>query len=660
MEGHTLLQTSGADALSEKGIAVRQAWDASIGQALRRGMMPVIDATDGRANEDSWRWFARRYGAVADAWIVRREQDARRIRHAVTDARVYTVDSIDPTDLAAATGNRFVARYVEYSGGRIDRYLGGLRAAALRQGAPPPPRGVRLLMPPSLGDVLMQRRNGFMAAETMIQWWMAGGDALVMESDEVGGDFFPDIFGSPSPAWDSVALLFGLGEGAARRLPCTVTPDEHMALADSYWAAALNGPQLATAVLFASSQDRGRSAALLLPVPWHGPTEGLIEGVDFPGWRNGDPLRIEPERIRAEAGNERGLGHVRVPILMNGLRRVRLWPAGRPPLDRTTRLRALRPQIDGPETLSNVFRLHAAPPPSHGVRYVRLRLFGQGAGALGGEHAAETRTATLGTLPARGIGPQFEEGRVADVRNVAPFEGKSLFVTLRPVKPAHGFRINWDGRRIADASALIFYARVRWAEPSDDSSGRRPPSTVPLWFGSLSRRQRVSLTPDRWHLIVAPFDGFLSSDDNRDTFHLWPDDSQRHVVECELNGFAAVNAKAEDGRKIARSRAAVQWNEDGTQLRVLIEGTAAAPAAWQGRFDRPLRIKTGRVEQPEGFGGVNLTHRNAAQLVEIYIAAMPAAADGVSLATAQELFPLARPQDQPDLSRVIIAFEAER
>jgi len=50
VEGHTLLQTSGADALNEKGIAVRQAWDASIGPGPAQGH-DARHRRDGRAGQ---------------------------------------------------------------------------------------------------------------------------------------------------------------------------------------------------------------------------------------------------------------------------------------------------------------------------------------------------------------------------------------------------------------------------------------------------------------------------------------------------------------------------------------------------------------------------------------------------------------------------------
>ena len=99
--------------------------------------------------------------------------------------------------------------------------------------------------------------------------------------------------------------------------------------------------------------------------------------------------------------------------------------------------------------------------------------------------------------------------------------------------------------------------------------------------------------------------------------------------------------------------------EDGAKLRILIEGPVSEPVAWRGRFERPLRIAGGQVAQPPGLAGIGVAHRVAAQTVEINIAAMPSSSDGVSAEDARRLFPTVRPNENPDISRVLIEFDTE-
>jgi hypothetical protein len=195
-------------------------------------------------------------------------------------------------------------------------------------------------------DLVTQRRNAIFMLWTTMQGWMTGGDLVVVQGGEVGSDFFPGLSGEPGPAWEAVRRIFSLGEGTPRRLPCAVVPaTAGPGLGDTHWVAAENGPALVTALLMPGYADRARPVRLLLSVPWTGPTEGAVDGVrGVFDWRGSGPEPWGPNEVTlAAATSERDAdgrlwegarGHVELEVALDEFVRVRLWPAGRAPVDR--------------------------------------------------------------------------------------------------------------------------------------------------------------------------------------------------------------------------------------------------------------------------------------------------------------------------------------
>ncbi len=648
-------------------------WDDEIARALQRGMLPIVAVQSGTESAHAWHAAAARYGRIIHAWAVETSTQAEHIRHQVDGARVYGIGTTwRPVRLATADSPDFdalfISRYTEAFGGRIDRQAGRLRAAAWRAEHVLPPLGAWLRPPPSLQDIRMQRRNGARAVETIMQWLMAGGDLMIMEGAEIGSDFFPGQDGHPSPAWDTARLIFAMGDGTPRRSVCAVVPaaGDH-GLSDTQWVVSENGAELVTALLLAGYDDLGQSVRLHLPVPWSGRTEGLVEGVRYANWRDTNPENVPARELQLTAtaiptsADEAapappGFGHVTLGLSLDGLVRVRLWPAGRPPPSRTARLQGIPASIaTTPEILRGVFRLHSTPPPPI-YRYETLRQPDWSAGALGGGHTATVRPATRGTVPARLVGDSFRETGVSGIPNVVPRDAQSLFITFQPGVVAHGFRCFQSDQPVRQGAwGMMVYAKARVSTPPGIQTSSTP---AHLWLGHPARRERLDLALDRWQLITAPFDGFLRHGESAAFFHLWPDAAEKRSLEIELNGFMAMFTVSEDGRKLAAVRMATRWEDNRRRLLWLIEGPPGQPAAPWIRLEQPARVLTYAVAAPRGMRGVRLVYRDAAQWLEAWIPSLPAAGEGMSAADTRALFTGIAPD--PNMQRVLLELELER
>jgi hypothetical protein len=657
----------------EEGARRRAQWDEAVTAALRRGMMPIAEI-DGSGEPADWAYYAQRYGGALQAWIVSSEDAARTLREWIPGARVYGRAWFLLAEPQGATTSEFDAiffsTHTEAFGGRVDRRAGARRLQFLRAGMTPPELGGRFHPPASLGDISAQRRNALYVVWTTMQWWMTGGDSVVAQGGEIGSDFFPDVSGEPGPAWEAVRRLFSLGEGTPRRLPCAVVPaagDEP--LADSHWVAAENGPELVTALLMPGYPDRGRSVRLLLSVPWTGPTQGVIDGVrGLFNWQGGDPAPREPRAVGLTAAPskptaedrllEGARGHVELEVELDEFVRVRLWPTGRPPPERRRALERMPPERRaGPETVRGVFRVRRDPPPS-GVRYEVLRAARYSAGPTGGAHTSEVRTATRGSFPSQRIDDTFAARGTVEVRNVAPWEEESLFVTFRPDEQAHGFRLfaaqhGWRG-----AWGIMMYARARLTDPPPVRPGVPPPKPPSFWFGTPVRRERIEVPLEQWVMITAPYEGFWRRGENEAHVHIWPDMGETRGVELEINGCTAIYLTDNERRELGVARAAMAWSEDGRKLWLLIESEPGRPAVWQGRMERPIRIAGARTVAPERLAGVRVRHRDVAQMLEVHLPLMPEFESGRPAEKVRALFPRLRPD--PARSWVLIEIDVER
>ncbi len=273
----------GEDAATRK---TRVAWDRAITAALRRGLLPVVElqpAPGTGASEVGW--AANRYGGAVAAWLTRPLMPIPVLRDNIGGARVLSLYRQGiPTEADAV----FLYAAAGAFGGRIDRVAGRFRADdCWSKGHPAPPLGLWTQSPTLLGDVREQRRNGQHVAQTMVQWLMSGGDALVVAGGEAGSDFFPDLPGLPSSAWEAVRLVFALGEGTPRGMVCTVVPERlDDALADTCWAASENEPDCITAVLMPTPKDTDKPVRLIMPAPGAGASAENIRTL-FPTVQSG-------------------------------------------------------------------------------------------------------------------------------------------------------------------------------------------------------------------------------------------------------------------------------------------------------------------------------------------------------------------------------------
>ena len=672
-----LRERPGARPADEAAAARRARWEAEIGAALRRGLWPVVEVRGREADEAAWRHYAQRYGGMVQAWIIHAPQAAEWVRSAVPDARIYGVGGPvagNDDGRAGLIHNGWLRTAPPgLVGGRVDRWLGRDRAARWEAGRTTETAGMRLPNLPGPQPVPIQRRNGFRLAESLVNGLMAGGDLVVLDGGEPGGPLFPAVDGTPSWRWESVRPVFAVSCGRARRTACAVVPlRREGALRDTHWVAAENNDELVTLVLMPSRWDRGREVQIILPVPWQGATAGYVDGVQFgANWRTDDPEPLEPDWLELSAAYFRARrdgaevdaaahGHVILRLRLDGLTRVRFWPAGRTPPDRLAHLQRLPAAVSArPETLRGVFRVRDMPPPA-GYRYELLRQPGWPSGPMGGAHTAEVRPATPGRFPAWRLDDRFHGRERVEIPGTVPWEEQSQFITFRPDGTTpHAFELfQADGHTWRGAWGMMVYARARLPEPPPVRRGEQPPSTVAVWMGSRHRRERVTLPLDEWRLVSAPFEGFHRRGEPASAFYLWPDDDETRVVEVELNGFTAVYRQADDGTALGSSQVAVRWSEGQDHLWMLVEGVPGKPAAQLMRLERPARIREARVAAPQGYTGVRVRHRPAAQWVEVLLPPLPQAADGVSSGDARTFFPRVRPD--PERARVLLELVLEQ
>jgi len=666
LAARALAGTSPSSAMpGENAKAIHTEWETAIAASLRRGLLPIVEVRMDTEHQADWEWFAARYGGMVYAWVVSTQTAADAIRRQIEGARIYSLPVIPQEKTEMAGTAVFIERIADIMGGRMDRQTGLLRAESRKGSDIEPAMGVWLRTPPSMQANLMRRRHGEQAAQAMLQWWMSGGDMLILEGGEAGSDFFPDHTGRPSPAWNAVRLIFGIGNGTPRRAACTVIPENGgEALGDSHWVATENSSELVTTLLLPGEDDRERGVRLFVPVPWRGPTEGIVEGVRFGKRGDKDPEPLPARAVRLMAGppataSSSDGGHVVLGLKLDGLLRVRLWPAGRPPENRHQRLRPIPADTTPPATLAGVFRIHNGPPPA-GIRFEFLRQAEWPAGADIGSHTVETRPATRGILPAEAITGDFRPAALSEVRNVVPLDEQSLFITFRPDSAPHAVRLFQAGMHTGGGTpTMMFYIRVRAPATGGQTAGSSQSRQRPLalWMGGVDRRQRLELIPERWHLIRAPFCGFLRPGDDASSFLLWTDGETRHALEVELNGMMAISTTSASGRPLTPVKSAMRRVPDSTDMELLLEGRPGEPAVYRLRFERPVRIRKSAPVVPEKLPGMNVRYQAESQLLELHLDALPTAEDGLSAAGTLSRFPQVRPD--PALARVLLRLELE-
>ena len=282
---YRVLQEAPEPELDEQEAAETLArWDAEIAAALRRGLWPVVEVRAGAADEAAWRGYAARYGGLVQAWVLPSPQAAQWVRDTVDGARIYgmhwTAAAPDEPGEEPAFDGVFMGRRSALTDMRVDRLLGRNRAKLWADHREPLPAGLWLTTRPGFQDLVLQRRDARYTLEVMMAWWMAGGDLVVLEGGEPGGTLFPAVDGRPSPIWEGVRPLFGLADGRARRVSCVVVPTgRDRALWTTHWVAAENGDALVTLLLLPCRREQDREVQVIVPVPWQGPTVGVVDGV---------------------------------------------------------------------------------------------------------------------------------------------------------------------------------------------------------------------------------------------------------------------------------------------------------------------------------------------------------------------------------------------
>jgi hypothetical protein len=648
-------------------------WEAELAAALRRGLLPVAEVRRGDAGQEEWQSYARRYGGVVYAWVVSSEREARWLREAVEGARVYRLRyrisrHAGQADEAELFDGAFTSSYPKVLGGRVDRRAGEYRLEEWAAGRRPLPLGLRLITPPAQ-PVPLQRRDGHYTAETLMQFAMAGADALLVDGGLPGDKLFPSLDGEISPGWASIRPLFVLGEGRPRRSVCAVVPAEgRNALVDSNWMAVENSPTLASVAVMPSRREMGRKVRITLPVPWQGPTEGVIEGVKFGNWRRDDPLAQEPEALELNAQGSRRRasddesgkrGQVSLELELDGLKVIRLWPRGSEPHSRERSVEGLgTAAFVAPETLHGVFRQLDLPPPS-GFRYQPLREPDWLSGTMGGNHTSEVGPATHSRMAAWNTDGRMHGEELVRVPNAVPWRENSQFITFRPDDDSnYAYQLFQDSRHTwKGAWGMMVYARAVLSDPPVQRPGLPPPAPVRIWMGLGSRRGSVDLPLDEWQLIAAPYSDLISPRERCSRFYIWPDDEDKREFVLELNGFSAIYNQDNDGVQYCDSRAAIRVFKSADNMLMLVEGEPGAPAAHLLRLGHPVHVKRAAAVQPSDYSPVELLQRRESQIIELRLPALPAVEDGLSVEDTKNMFPDFRPQ--AGKTRVVVSLVLE-
>ncbi len=669
----------------EKAREAEVAWLGGLRETLRRGMLPWVSTRGGFGSEPDWTVFARRHGGEVGLWVLSGrpgDPQAHWLRESVAGARIYRYGRPGEAGTWPEDEGLMVRHMADYFGRRADRVAGDIRRARYAAGRTGPGldrAGMRVGYPTVVNDPPHQRRTARMLAETAASWWMAGGQVMAMGTSEPGGPLFPGLDGRPGEGWEAVRPLFALAEGRAERLPVNLTPvglGAELAIGGTHWAGALTAPDLVTVIVVSGGYDQPREVDLTVPVPWTGPTRGRVGTAVLGAWRT-DPITREDEEVfrdvamagldergdparapgpwEAEGGVPAGdgpdpaedpaWGMVRTRLRLRGAHEIRLWPEGRPAPGPARAVRPVPPSPPLPAVRTGGFRVIQGPLPPD-WRYAPLLTPDRDSGwsgATGGGHGHVRREATRDALPAWAAGDAARHRQTVEVRSVPPWFATSDVVRLDPGAPAQGVRMFWNSMELARAEAVILTVRAR-AEAA--GSGTAGPSrtarslSAPVRFraGSLRNQARIEIPQGAWVQVAIPADLFRSAD--AAWLMLYPDPDENRLVELELNGVLGAGRITFDRKRVGPSLAAVADLPDGGGARMLLAAPAGDAAAHLVRWERPMRIGEARVVYPGGVRGTKIDFRDAAQIMQVEVPAMPAPdAEAPMPAELARLFP---------------------
>jgi hypothetical protein len=671
-EWKTLQEEAGAGSLLEDSQkATDKLWQGEIFKALQRGMLPVVE-TGVQGTNDVWSLWAQRYGAFVGHWVLdgaaseAGEVEAL-LRQRIPDVAIMRAGSPDPDDHEAETENLLVSQNCSYWGGRMDSILGQRRLTSWSTGRSrrePPDDGLRLAPCFILwADVLFQRKHAAMLTEGMMQWWMAGGNKVVVAGAEPGDVFFPDGSGIPATSWNAARLLLNFGNGSAQRSICNVVcRDRNGALGDTYWAAACDSTQSVSVALFSGERDPDREAQVSVPVPWMGRTRCVIDSVRLHE-RKADPeilarkvseLDIAPELLGEKRfARKSATGYAQFPIKLASVQLARLTPEAGRDIQRRIHLEDAR-EKSKPPLVQGLFQLSAKPLPAD-RRIIPLRAADGLAEALSVRDSRKVTEATVGSFSTCDLRPGAIASQTVEVRNVAPWEPRSIWVAPGRRGDSNdapsAVRLYWDAGRLAEAQTDAFWVRATLTLSKSGSLPGR--SEASFLMGTCEKRERLVVKPDRWGLFVFRIESLRNRDGGLPSYlTVWSDPEIASGIGLEFNGFVGLSDQDEKGQELSPVRAQMRLNEKESELLIALYGESGRPAYWHGRLPDPVEIEkvtlsddsavmcglAKKGEQAEGDIGCRYEYNKKSQVLQVAIVSFPAASSP-SVLSAQQAFP---------------------
>lgn len=630
-------------------------WQAEIAKALQRGMLPVIEIP-AQGPDDAWLLWAQRYGAVVGHWILNGSAaDVGRItallKQRVPDVTVTRSGSPVREESNDGTDGMLLNRNCGYWGARQDAVQAQLRLAAWSGN--PGRRGVPddwLRLSPayqSWADVQCQRKHASMLAEGMLQWWMAGGNKIVVAGGEPGEVLFPDGSGVPGVSWNAARLLLNFGNGSAQRSICNVVGDDKSgALGDTYWAAACDSTQSVSVALFAGERDSDREAKIVAPVPWTGKTQCVVDSVRLRGWRKTDPEVLVQKRLDIDVaptllGERRfaqksATGYARFPVKLASVHLVRLTPVWNRDVQRQINKEAAK-EAPRPPIVRGLFRPTDKPQPSD-KRIVPLRTTDGLVESLSARDGAKAAAATTGSFAAWDLRSPYL-AQTVEAPNLVPWETRSIRVTPGRRSGSNdvpaAVRLYWDSGNVEAARISAFWVRANPSSGTRQAGGGR--SAVSFLLGTCEKRERLAVKPGQWQQCTFQADPLRDRNGRVPSYlTLWGDPETTGSVELEFNGFVGFNDRDENGKELSPVKARMRFDEKQSELVIGLQGRAGMPAWWNVRLPYPVEIE--KATLVDGDIGCSCSYSKDSQVLQVKLASFPAPTSPAAL-SAQKLFP---------------------
>lgn len=624
-----------------------QEWKLAIGNALRRRMLPVVQVqADVIGHSLFWELWAQRFGPFVTKWVLTGSEPnimtvTKLIRKRVPDATViWELEKGSPAPEASNVQPFIFSHTCGHWGGRTDRQMGTFRLltwSANSQAREPFSHWLKLEVPyQDVRGVRHQRKQATMLSEAVLQWWMAGGNEIIVPGAEPGGIFFPEGAGKPSSSWDAARLLMQMGDGKGKRTACNVLPeDAARAWADTYWISSSDEQsKVARCAIYAGHRDVDRTAKIRVPVPWIGKTVCTVEAVQLHATEE-DPQPLENNRIitqsygvetKTTAGGSSGYVEISHPLASVNLFAFR--PVNQPSAPPRKIVLPIMAS-DVPPLLYGLFNAPQTPLPSSlFIQPLRTPLHHVDCLSETWQHEEPESDATPGAVQAWRIDTPHIRSGIEVINNVVPWNAKSTRLTSFSTDAStpsdlQTARLYWDQAKISKAKAIAFWIR---AEQQNTSSSHLNANRLPsIILGTADKRQQIKLKQNEWQLLTTHVENLKATDGTLPKWlTLWRDPNMKNDATFEFNGFLALSDRSEDGANETTTTGDIVFNTDRSEMTVYLQGESGKPGHWHCRLPFPVNLGELVLQNSRSSDyPFKINYHEKAQIIEITITTMP-------------------------------------